>query len=136
VSSSASSAMTNVVAFGNSLGYAPGTMTVMLSGNAQGSIADFQIPYSVGTIVAYAASTYADAQNGSNGSTPSASSSLSALQAATSTTYYYNSSASPYPLLHVRIVLGSSTLGSSLSQNWGGTFTGQPVYVRFSESPW
>ena len=136
VATSASQAVTwtNRVSF-NGGGNASGTMVVMLSGNAQGSIADFEIPwvFPAGhtTLSVYSAKSYADAVSGTNGTALTAASSFSVFQSSANTGYFHTT---PMALMHVRIVLPASTTLTGLSTNWGSTFTGQPVYVRIASS--
>ena len=118
----------HVLGMENPSGELTGTITVMFTGNATGSVAELELPYRGVITGAYAARGYADAKYQVNGNLIPPAATFSAWMVATGTGWYFDSGAEK---LYVRMVLPASNSGT-LAYQRGGMFTGAPVYFRFS----
>ena len=122
----------NVMSFGGS--NVPGRMTLLWTGNASGSIADFEIPYDPGHAAALsvvAAESYDKAKAGV-GQAGVLMASLAAWQAYVPTVgqkaaFFYDAAAMR---LYLRVMLPGFAPSQQIgAYKRGGIFSGQPVYV-------
>ena len=105
-----------------------GTITLMCTGNATASLAEFEIPYTGPITAVYAAPSYADAKNQVNGAPIIQSASFAAWQAATGTSWFHDTAAEK---LYAKILLPASNSATNAYLRQG-IFSGAPRYVRFS----